>query len=513
MRPLLMSVGVFSLGCILCGALAIRDSVLRAESALVEHESLADRYAADLSRKLATYETFARLSAATFQPQDPFDPEALTAFAGRVLGLIPNAYSMVWGVRVSPSERPLLIDALARKNATLFGPTAGDVPPPDEVLYVNLDIEPPTGPNLSSVGLALNSRPQPKAAIEKAVESNRPVATSPLRLIQNPSEPALIIYGPVSVNGRLLGVLGFSFLFSELMPSPLPANTTLTIVDAAATSFGPVFQAGPPSEASAVTRTITFAGRDYLLRLQVHSENGLVQSGLSIFGFGVTIALLLALLTFSILRNNVALQAALSSKEAAEKVLQTIVGELNHRVRNTCAMAIALARQSFKETPEAFAEFQGRLSALAAGLGSSETAELRAMAEEVTRSFRTNVDVSGREIKLSFAAAQLLPLAIHELMTNSLKHGALGKDQRVILSWDLQADTFRLTWTELQTGGPQIESNTIPARRSFGTQLLARLIPQQLGGQAELGWHEGKYRYDLIVPSKSVTDAALARST
>lgn len=55
MRPLLMSVGVFSLGCILCGALAIRDSALRAESDLVEHESLADRYAADLSRKLATY--------------------------------------------------------------------------------------------------------------------------------------------------------------------------------------------------------------------------------------------------------------------------------------------------------------------------------------------------------------------------------------------------------------------------------------------------------------------------
>ena len=90
-----MSVGVFSLGCILCGALAIRDSALRAESDLVEHESLADRYAADLSRKLATYETFARLSAATFQPQDPFDPEALSTFAGRVLGLIPNAYSRI----------------------------------------------------------------------------------------------------------------------------------------------------------------------------------------------------------------------------------------------------------------------------------------------------------------------------------------------------------------------------------------------------------------------------------
>ncbi len=84
------------------------------------------------------------------------------------------------------------------------------------------------------------------------------------------------------------------------------------------------------------------------------------------------------------------------------------------------------------------------------------------MAEEVTRSVRTNVDVSGREIKLSFAAAQLLPLAIHELMTNSLKHGALGKDQRVILSWDLQADTFRLTWTELQTGGPPSKATPFP---------------------------------------------------
>jgi two-component sensor histidine kinase len=501
MRPLFVSAGVFGAGCLIVSALAFRDFDLRRNAVEAQHSSVADQYTATLNRRLAAYETFASLAVATFEPRDSFNPNALDDFAARVSGLIPDAFSMVWGVRVEPAQRARLDSVLASKGARVYGPTSSELPPADQPLYVNLDIEPPTPANVSSIGLALNSRSEPKAAIDQAVELKKIIATAPLRLVQRPSDPALVVYGPILQGDQVLGVLGFSFLFSQLMSSSLPAMTQ-TIIDAHAPDFGPVFQTGAPSSGPMVVRRVSFAGREYEMRLHFEGSGSSLSDILWLFTLGLLVVSFVSLVTFILLRNTLTLQNALASKALAEEGLRVLVAELNHRILNTCTVAIALARQSFKDSPEAFSEFQGRLSAMAAGLGSTQTSELRDIIAQVTNHFGSQIDARGGRIELSRLAAQLVPLAVHELMTNSMKHGAIGRGDTVTITWGLEGDIFGFSWKERRDDGSQVTE--APAGQSFGTQLLIRLIPQQLGGEASLGWRESAFRYDLRVPRNNV---------
>jgi two-component sensor histidine kinase len=62
-----------------------------------------------------------------------------------------------------------------------------------------------------------------------------------------------------------------------------------------------------------------------------------------------------------------------------------------------------------------------------------------------------------------------LVLALHELGTNALKHGALSTPEgRVDLSWDLHDTQLVLRWVERL--GPPVEP---PSRKGLGTRLLS----------------------------------------
>lgn len=91
-------------------------------------------------------------------------------------------------------------------------------------------------------------------------------------------------------------------------------------------------------------------------------------------------------------------------------------------------------------------------------------------------------------VRIGPREAQALALALHELATNTLKHGALsvaggrvalrwrsaeggGPDARIVLEWE-------------ETGGPPIAGP--PARRGFGTRLLERGLAHDLGAGAEV---------------------------
>src|SRR3979490_343947 len=94
------------------------------------------------------------------------------------------------------------------------------------------------------------------------------------------------------------------------------------------------------------------------------------------------------------------------------------------------------------------------------------------------------IALSGSEVQLQPATAQTLALALHELVTNSAKYGALSTlSRRLSLSWDIQADHLMLAWEE--SGGPLVEK---PASRGFGTRSVIASIESQLGGKADFHW-------------------------
>jgi two-component sensor histidine kinase len=115
-----------------------------------------------------------------------------------------------------------------------------------------------------------------------------------------------------------------------------------------------------------------------------------------------------------------------------------LLRELAHRVKNTLALIMAMARQtglSAADLAGFLDAFEGRLQALSAvhdlvseaGWRSTSLADLAQTAlapHDEPGGGRVTIDVE--ELPINPAAAQNLVLALHELATNAAKHGALS---------------------------------------------------------------------------------------
>jgi PAS domain S-box-containing protein len=202
-----------------------------------------------------------------------------------------------------------------------------------------------------------------------------------------------------------------------------------------------------------------------------------------------------------------AAQREIAERKTAEARLTTVAGEVDHRAKNMLALVQAMVRLTKAETlPEYTAALTGRINALAhahALLAQSrwDGADLMQIVDDELAPYRrndgANVTVSGPSVRLNPVAAQAVTMAIHELVTNAVKYGALSTPAgRVELSWQLVASS-RLTiqWTE--SGGPPVRK---PTRTGFGTTAVDQMIRHQLGGDVRLHWRPEGVACEMVVP-------------
>ena len=186
------------------------------------------------------------------------------------------------------------------------------------------------------------------------------------------------------------------------------------------------------------------------------------------------------------------IQRAWAARDEVERTKDNVVREINHRVKNTLAVVQAIARSTFgDEGREAVRAFSGRLKALAAAhdiLMEShwQDASFAKVVHDALRPFRRPGDpfvLEGEDFPLPPRAAINLALALHELATNAVKYGALGTAEGVVnLRWSATPEgAFDIVWEE--RGGPPVNS---PANRGFGTNLIARGIAAEIGGNVTL---------------------------
>jgi two-component sensor histidine kinase len=169
---------------------------------------------------------------------------------------------------------------------------------------------------------------------------------------------------------------------------------------------------------------------------------------------------------------------------AAVQTARALNLELRHRVNNSLAMALAFAAQTKRSAPEPevfFATFQSRLTALARAndiLSSGNAGECRLpqLADAALEAFaeRGQISISGRPCNVPVASCVPLVLALHELATNAVKHGALSAPKgTVALDWTIHGEDarseVRLQW--LERGGPPVG---LPIRKGLGSRLLVR---------------------------------------
>jgi PAS domain S-box-containing protein len=186
-------------------------------------------------------------------------------------------------------------------------------------------------------------------------------------------------------------------------------------------------------------------------------------------------------------------------RRAAENQ-QTLINELNHRVKNTLSTVQSIATQTLRTaaTPEEAREaLEDRLIALsrAHDVLTRESWECAALSEIVSEAlaayrdrWEDRIHVRGPDVRLPPRVALALSMALHELATNAVKYGALSNAAgEVSVNWtfDDTADCGRLAlrWTE--QGGPPVEP---PSRQGFGSRLIQRTLAAELGGEVILNF-------------------------
>lgn len=210
----------------------------------------------------------------------------------------------------------------------------------------------------------------------------------------------------------------------------------------------------------------------------------------------------------------------ITQRKLEEDQRQTMMAELDHRVKNVLATVQSLAIQTARRTTslEGFLQaFGGRLKAMAsanelltaarwrgAAIDHLAAAELGALAPGQT-------SWEGPELFLTPRAANALALGLHELAANAVKFGALSVETgRVTLRWSTTPDGgFELTWTE--SGGPTV---TPPARRGFGSTLLEQVTGRELNGETAVDYRPAGVQARLragptaVAPRPETTPAA-----
>ena len=195
-----------------------------------------------------------------------------------------------------------------------------------------------------------------------------------------------------------------------------------------------------------------------------------------------------------------------TGRKRSEEMQHLLIGELNHRVKNTLASIQAIASQTLRHAPDPAdfaAKFSGRLQALARAhsILSNTTWKSASLHQLFDDQAAIGSLAEGRLVRKG-PAVDLPPqialhfaLVLHELTTNANKYGALSAPTgRVEVHWSAEGDMLHLRWQEI--GGPPVRK---PDRSGFGSKLIERSLRSE-GGSAAPDFAEDGVKWDIRLP-------------
>jgi two-component sensor histidine kinase len=202
----------------------------------------------------------------------------------------------------------------------------------------------------------------------------------------------------------------------------------------------------------------------------------------------------------------------LEANRTFEQRQSLLVRELHHRVKNTLATVQALVgatRRSTGSFDAFYRSFSNRITSLAkthtlltedywqtAPLREIALGELKPFAESRQPRFM----LIGPPVELSADLAVPVGMALHELTTNAICHGALSVPAgHVEVRWSVDEGEgvrkLHLEWREF--GGPPV---TEPQHQGFGTTLLQRVLPMQCKAEVEVQYDPEGLRFRMQAP-------------
>lgn len=189
----------------------------------------------------------------------------------------------------------------------------------------------------------------------------------------------------------------------------------------------------------------------------------------------------------------------MTERRVADEHRSILVGELNHRAKNSLAMVQAIASQTLgnaSSLADAQLAFESRLGALARGhdllthgnWAGTDLASVVKATVEPHGGGANRFHIEGQFVPLTPATALTFTMALHELCTNAAKYGALLKSEGTVsIVWQVKGNgaerRLHLLWTE--NGGPTV---TPPKRKGFGSRLIERALAMELNGEVRIDY-------------------------
>lgn len=201
----------------------------------------------------------------------------------------------------------------------------------------------------------------------------------------------------------------------------------------------------------------------------------------------------------------------ITERKQSEERQGLLIAELDHRVKNLLAKVAVIStytRQGSSSVDQFVEVLDKRIQSMAnahsllsqsrwSGVNLADLVHNQ-LAPYVTIA---NTTIHGLDVTLAPATTQAVAMALHELVTNAVKYGALSNPNgHVSVSWDRQdgedgTARVRIEWQE--TGGPSVVS---PANPGYGTSLIRELIPHELGGMVDLTFAPNGVSCKIDVP-------------
>jgi len=194
--------------------------------------------------------------------------------------------------------------------------------------------------------------------------------------------------------------------------------------------------------------------------------------------------------------------------KAAEERSRMMNLELHHRVNNALAMIQGIANITARSatTFDCFrSNFSDRIHCLSriSTLLVKKSWTCTPMRELVATvlaaagpEFGERVPVCGEDVELRSEVALALGMALHELLSNAVRYGALSTEKgKVTLSWRVEKDErphLAVTWVE--SGGPCVAT---PERMGVGQILIKNVLARQFGGDADIVFAPEGVRADI----------------
>ncbi|MGA7390595.1 MAG: MASE1 domain-containing protein [Pseudolabrys sp.] len=187
----------------------------------------------------------------------------------------------------------------------------------------------------------------------------------------------------------------------------------------------------------------------------------------------------------------------ITERKQSEERQSLLIAELDHRVKNLLARVAVIStytRQGSNSIDQFVEVLDRRIQSMASAhslLSQSRWygVNLADLIHNQLAPYATtaNIIIGGPDVTLDPTTTHAVAMALHELVTNAVKYGALSNPSgHVSVNWDRQdaegaAARVRIEWRE--TDGPPVVSTP---KFGYGISLIRELIPHELGGMVDL---------------------------